>query len=122
MKTAILVVLILLTTITLQAENKKKVYTITINVEAKKANGKSWDIFGGASDIKVVIDRRPYFSRVDCQDTYRCTIEFASLKDKWYIEVYDRDMQSDDLIGKGKGECEAGESCTLGLAKVEISD
>jgi len=120
MKTAVLAVLILLTTITIQAENKKRVYTITTNVEAKKANGKSWDIFGGSPDIKIVVEGKPYYSLVKCKDTYRCTIEFVSTTDKWYIEVYDKDLQSDDLIGKG--ECEAGESCTLGLAKVEISE
>jgi hypothetical protein len=120
MKTAILAGLILLTTTTLQAEEKKKLYSITINVEAKKANGKSWDVFGGSPDIKLVIDGQPLYSMARCRDRYRCTIEFASIKDKWYIEVYDKDLQNDDLIGKG--ECEEGESCDFGLAKVEISE
>lgn len=111
---------LLLTTIEVQATEKPTLRTITIDVAEKKANGKSWDMFGGSPDIKVVIDKQPYYSLAKCRDTYRCTISFTSQKDKWYIEVYDKDLQNDDLIGKG--ECEEGERCSLGLAKVEISD
>ena len=120
MKKIILAGLMLLTMMTLHAESKKKIYSMTINIADKKANGKSWDMFGGPPDIKVVIDGQVYFSAVKCQDTYRCTIEFISTTDKWYIEVYDKDIQNDDLVGKG--DCKVGEEFKLGLATVSISD
>ena len=116
----ILIGLMFFLTITLQAENKKKLYSITIDVEAKKANGKSWDVFGGSPDIKVVIDGETFYSPTKCKDRYRCTMEFTSVKDKWYIEVYDKDLQSDDLIGKG--DCKDGEECKFGLVTISISD
>lgn len=120
MKKMILTGLMLLATMTVEAEVKKKIYSMTINIADKKANGKSWDMFGGSPDIKVLIDGQAYFSALKCQDTYRCSIEFISTNDKWYIEVYDRDIQNDDLVGKG--DCKLGEECKLGLATVGISN
>ena len=120
MKTMILAGLITLATMTVEAEVKKKIYSMTIDIAGKKANGKSWDMFGGSPDIKVLIDGEAYFSVLKCQDTYRCSIEFISTDDKWYIEVYDRDIQNDDLVAKG--DCKVREECKLGLATVSITD
>ena len=91
-----------------------------IDVAPKKENGKNWDLMGGSPDIKVLVDKQPLGLSQSCQNTYRCNYNFTSKNDKWYIEIYDSDIDSDDLIGKG--DCEEGEECLLGLAKVEISD
>jgi len=118
-----LTIMLLFTNIALQAtelENKEKLYSVVIDVEAQKTNGKNWDIFGGSPDIKIVINGQSYFSPTKCKDRYRCSIEFSSTKNKWYIEVYDKDMKNDDLIGKG--DCKVGKNCNLGLAKVKITE
>ena len=98
--------------------SKPNIYTINIDVASKKTNGNDWDIMGGSPDIKVMIDKHPLPFLPSCRDTYRCSLNFTSLKEKWYIEVYDMDIDSDDLIGKG--DCEEGEDCDFGLAKVLI--
>lgn len=99
---------------------KAELYTINIDVAPKKANGTEWDIMGGSPDIKVLVDKHPLYISPSCRDTYRCSLNFTSKQDKWYIEVYDMDIDSDDLIGKG--DCEEGEDCDFGLAKVRIED
>jgi hypothetical protein len=100
--------------------SKPDVYTMQIDVASKKANGEDWDMMGNAPDIQVSVDKYPLSLQKSCHDTYRCKQGFSSRKDRWYIEVYDKDLGSDDLIGKG--DCEEGEECNLGLAKVLISD
>ena len=95
-------------------------YKASIDVKPSKANGKSWDISGGAPDIYVRIDGKKLALKKECRDSYRCeNISFVSNKNKFYIEVYDKDIASDDLMGKG--ECRAGATCTLGTATVHIS-
>jgi len=98
--------------------SKADLYTINIDVASKKENGKEWDIMGGSPDIKVLIDKHPLYFLPSCRDTYRCSLNFTSLKDNWYIEIYDMDIDSDDLIAKG--DCEEGEDCDFGLATVRI--
>ena len=101
--------------------SKATLYRMKVDVASHKANNQDWDVMGNAPDIEVHIDNytMPILDR--CRDTYRCTIGFSSLKDKWYIEVYDKDnLSSNDLIGKG--DCKEGEECDLGLVKVLIED
>ena len=100
--------------------NKAELYSIKIDVAPKKANGKEWDLMGGSPDIKVLVDKQPLGLSKSCRDTYRCSYNFTSKQDKWYIEIYDSDIDSDDLIGKG--DCEEGEECELGMATVSVSD
>jgi len=112
--------MIAFTILMLGCSSKAKLYTMKIDVAPKKENGKDWDLMGGSPDIKVVVDKHSLGLPKSCKDTYRCSLNFTSLKDEWYIEVYDMDIDSDDLIGKG--DCEEGEECKLGMAVVSISD
>jgi predicted small lipoprotein YifL len=100
--------------------SKSTLYNMQIDVASKKENKQDWDIVGNAPDIQVFIDKHPMPIVEGCKNTYRCKIAFSSVKDKWYIEVYDKDLSSDDLIAKG--DCEEGEECDLGLAKVLIEE
>ena len=96
------------------------VYTIEIDVNSTKANGMSWDFAGGAPDIFIKVDNKFFFTS-KCKNQYRCSIEFVSKeKHSWYFEIYDKDLSSDDLIGKG--ECILGKGCILGSAKVFIGE
>ncbi len=104
----------------LYAEDKAQAYTIEIDVKSTKANGKSWDISGGSPDIAISIDGHRLQFLEKCRDKYRCSIRFFSKSDEWYFEIYDKDIMSDDLIGKGS--CAEGDSCTLGLAKIKIEE
>ena len=100
--------------------SKAQLYKVKVDVASKKENKEDWDMMGNAPDIQIHIDKYPLPIVHQCKDTYRCTLAFRSVKDRWYIEVYDKDLGSDDLIGKG--DCEEGEVCDLGLAKVLIED
>ena len=100
--------------------SKADLYNMRIDVASKKEAGRDWDIMGGSPDIKVIVDKRPLPLSPSCVDTYRCNYSFSSVRDKWYIEVYDGDIDSDDLIGKG--DCEEGEECNFGFAKILIED
>ena len=102
----------------LQAEEKTEAYTVEIDVRNSKSDGKPWDISGGSPDITITIDGERLKFREKCRDKYRCSIRFFSTSDKWYFEIYDKDIMSNDLIGKG--DCSADSSCTLGLAKIKI--
>jgi hypothetical protein len=100
--------------------SKAELYTMTIDVTPKKELGMDWDIMGGSPDIKVIVDKHPLYQPMSCRDTYRCSLNFTSKEDEWYIEIYDSDIDSDDLIGKG--DCEEGDECSLGFAKIKILD
>ena len=102
----------------LHAEEKIQAYTIEIDVKNSKLDGKPWYISGGSPDITITIDGKRLRFREKCRDKYRCSIRFFSTNDEWYFEIYDKDIISDDLIGKG--DCSADSSCTLGLAKIKI--
>ena len=108
------------TILTVGCSSKAKLYNIKIDVDSSKINGKEWDLMGGSPDIKVLLDKEPLTLSQSCIDTYRCSYNFTSKEDEWYIEIYDSDIDSDDLIGKG--DCEEGEECKLGLATVTISN
>lgn len=112
--------LAILFVLTTGCSNKANLYTISIDVAPKKESGQAWDIMGGSPDIKIIVDKQALHIDPTCRDTYRCKYNFTSTKDEWYIEIYDSDMDSDDLIGKG--DCEEGEECNLGLARVEVLD
>ena len=114
-------IVILITTFALfmvGCSSKATLYRMKIDVASKKENKQDWDIMGNAPDIQVNIDRYPLPIVEECKDSYRCAISFSSIKDSWYIEIYDKDLGSNDLIAKG--DCEEGEECDLGLAKVLI--
>ena len=96
------------------------IYRIQIDVASTKANGEDWDMMGNAPDIQLFVDKHPLSLLNSCQDTYRCNLGFSSVKDRWYIEVYDKDLGSNDLIGKG--DCQEGETCDLGQAKILIEE
>ncbi len=104
----------------LGCSNKAEIYNMIIDVAPKKSNGKEWDLMGGSPDIKVLVDKQPIGVSKSCRDTYRCSYNFTSKSDKWYIEIYDSDIDNDDLIGKG--DCQEGEECKLGMATITISD
>ena len=92
-------------------------YVADIEVDPTKPNGKSWDIAGGAPDIRLRIEGKFMPMREACRDSYRCTTSvFVTRKERIYIEVYDQDAWANDLIGKG--ECTIGNVCKVGAAKV----
>jgi len=97
-------------------------YEMSVEVEATKPSGHSWDIAGGAPDIRVKIDGMELTFLERCRDTYKCTTTYfnATNKQQFYIEVYDRDAAADDLIGKG--ECRVGQVCKLGSSVVRVSE
>lgn len=114
----IIMLLGILSLVVLQAEEKAEAYTVEIDVKNSKADGKPWDVSGGSPDITITIDGEELKFREKCRDKYRCSMRFFSTSDKWYFEIYDKDIMSSDLIGKG--DCSADSSCTLGLAKIKI--
>jgi hypothetical protein len=50
----------------------------------------------------------------------KCIIQFESSDNSWYVEVYDKDLISSDIIGSGT--CNINETCEIGLAKVLIKE
>lgn len=96
-------------------------YTVVIDVNSTKVNGLSWDFVGGSPDIFIKVDNREVKFNSKCKNQYRCSITFISEeKSYWYFEVYDKDVNSDDLIGKG--ECLINKECQLGQASLFIRD
>jgi hypothetical protein len=94
-------------------------YHASIEVAPAKVNGKNWDISGGAPDIILRLDGKTVAFNSDCQDTYKCTTNtFSTNKKILYIEIYDRDIAVNDLIGKG--ECRVDSPCQIGQAIVKI--
>ena len=97
----------------------KYFYVMQIDVEDKKENGKPWDIAGNAPDIKVYINGELPQVIVPCKNSYRCKLLFISQRSFWYLEIYDKDVLADDLIGKGN--CSIYKSkCRLGRSVVHI--
>lgn len=92
-------------------------YVVDIEVDPTKPNGKSWDVAGGAPDIRLRIEGKLLPMREACRDSYRCTTSaFVTQKERVYIEVYDQDVWANDLIGKG--ECTIDNVCKVGAAKI----
>jgi len=113
-------IILLLTTMLVLIE-AKETYSLTIKAEPAKTNGKAWDIGGGAPDIFVKIDGIFVDFDRSCKNTYKCTINFTVTKGtSWYFEIYDKDLQNNDLIAKGN--CSLGKECSLGGAKIEIEE
>ena len=94
-------------------------YSIVIDVQNLKANGKNWDPFGNAPDIFLKIDGVSITIFENCKNEYRCVMEFDSDVEEWYIEVYDKDKMASDIIGRGN--CAAGETCEFGQVKMRIT-
>ncbi len=94
------------------------IYDMEVNIKSTKANGKPWDVAGGSPDLKVSVDGEFLAINNNCRNKYRCTVSFISSKVSWYFEIYDRDIASDDLIGKGS--CGVNRQCRLGSSDVMI--
>lgn len=94
-------------------------FMMTIEVAPKKPSGTSWDLAGGAPDIRLRVDGRDLVFAPQCRDTYRCTV-YLPVKQTGetthYFEVYDKDLYADDLIGKGECLVRDGLRCRLGEA------
>lgn len=97
---------------------KAEIYTAYVDIQDRKANGKSWDTAGGAPDIFFTIngEKIPYDKR--CKNSYRCEVAFSSDATSWYFEIYDKDFRNHDLIGKG--DCSIDSNCTLGSLNLRI--
>ena len=93
-------------------------YMAQINVEPSKGNGKAWDIGGGSPDILLKLNKEEVNFSKNCKNSYRCVMEFESTGDSWYVEVYDKDIKTDDIIGAGT--CKVDEPCKIGQATVII--
>ena len=101
-------------------EENDKSYIATISVKSKKIDGKSWDIRGGYPDILLKLNREKSYFDKSCKDKYKCIIQFESSDNSWYVEVYDKDLVSNDIIGNGT--CKVNKTCEIGLAKVFIKE
>jgi len=101
-------------------KNSNQLYIATVSVKSKKIDGKTWDIRGGYPDILLKVDRKKINFNKSCKNTYKCKIQFESNSNSWYIELYDKDLISSDIIGNGT--CKINESCEIGLAKVFITE
>lgn len=96
-------------------------YVANIEVAPVKKGGKSWDVAGGAPDVLLKVEGTFVPFRDVCQDSYRCkTNAFETKKKVLYVEVYDRDVAANDLIGKGT--CRIGERCRVGEATVKFEE
>jgi len=119
MKKMILLLVVLLSLI----EAKERIlntYTITIEADATKADGKSWDISGGAPDLLIKVDGVYLDFEKKCKDSYGCSVDFTVENEtSWYFEIYDKDFASNDLIAKGN--CSVGKECNFNGAKISIS-
>jgi hypothetical protein len=95
-------------------------YSITLEADATKANGKTWDINGGAPDILIKVDGVFLDFEKTCKNSYGCSVDFTVENEiSWYFEIYDKDFTSNDLIAKG--ECSVGKECHFSGAKISIS-
>jgi len=90
-------------------------YSIQITLDLVKANGNSWDAFGGKPDIKIYIDNE---YKGFCKDSFKCRVTHVSSKNALDFKIYDKDVVSDDFVGKGS--CTVNDTCKLGQALVII--
>jgi len=91
-------------------------YSIKVTLESLKANGNNWDAFGGNPDIEVYIGGK--YQKL-CKDSFSCTLQYASTQNTLDFKIYDKDISSDDFVGKGL--CHVNDTCQLGQALVEIN-
>lgn len=95
-------------------------YTLTIEADATKTDGKAWDIQGGAPDLFIKIDGVFLDFDKKCKNSYRCSVEFTVENEtSWYFEIYDKDFASNDFIAKG--DCSVGKECHFSGARISIS-
>jgi len=120
MKKVILLLMVLLN-LSQAKERIINTYTLSIEVEATKVNGKAWDVAGGAPDLLIKLNGTFLNFNKKCKNSYGCKLEFTFVNETlWYFEIYDKDLVSNDLIGKGN--CSVGKVCILGGATIKISD
>ena len=118
MKKTVLALMVLLN-LTQAQEHVINTYTLTVETDSTKVDGKSWDILGGAPDILIKVNGVYLNFDKKCKDSYRCNVEFTTEnKTSWYFEIYDKDFDNNDLIAKG--ECSVGKECRLKGATITI--
>ncbi|MCK5145503.1 hypothetical protein KAR48_02040 [bacterium] len=97
---------------------------ITVQVEQTKANGRKWDGWGGAPDIQVKIssDELGTMSSSEASNTYNSTVTFdiGECRGELKIEIWDIDINTHDLIGKGRIKTNVSKSYQIGQAKVKV--
>jgi len=92
-------------------------YTLNVILNDTKSDGTSWDGFGGAPDIRIVIDDIVHDGK--CQDSFQCNFQFSSNKTQWNVRVVDQDIYEHDNVGVGL--CHIGVN-TIGQAIVDITE
>ena len=118
MKKTILALMVLLS-LTQAKERILNTYSIKVEANATKANGKAWDVNGGAPDLLIKVDGVFLDFDKKCKNSYGCSVEFTVEQEtEWYFEIYDKDFASNDLIAKGN--CSVGKECNLTGAKITI--
>lgn len=97
----------------------KDAYVLDILVDPKKITDKDWDFNNGAPDILVSIDG---IKRFKCKNRLQCQVVFRSSSPNptFKVEVYDKDLQIDDLIGSEA--CIVNIPCKVGSSEVEIRE
>ena len=84
-------------------------FTLRVTVDQTKSNGTTWDMLGGAPDIRILIDGIVHDGK--CQDSFKCDFQFSSTKSQWVIKVVDQDISLHDTIGEKK--------CSIGVNVLE---
>ncbi len=110
----------------LSATANSTCFDVSVTVNERNPDDKSWDANGGLPDVKVCFqDDWGYRCKVKgekkafCGDTLTCNlglVYFSGSSTK--IEITDVDIRNDDPIATKT--CTIGESCNLGNAKVEF--
>lgn len=88
---------------------KKTIRVGSVTVYSTKSNGKAWDAFNGAPDLIVQIKEKKFLGASKFtskkQDTYSATFNDDTIRigvgSAIEIIVYDKDVSSDDLVGRG---------------------
>ncbi len=95
----------------------KDAYVLSVVVDPKKPNAKGWDLRNGAPDILVSVDG---IKRFKCKNRFECQVVFKSRSSNssFTIDVYDKDVNLDDLIGSGT--CVLDSLCKVGSSEVTI--
>jgi hypothetical protein len=105
--------------------------SLSVSVAPRSAGGAAWDVANGLPDLAICVttdarrcvpEERPDRARRRglCQDTLRCQVHAPIAADarSLHIEVIDRDVARNDLVGAG--DCAFGGSCRVGRAMVTI--
>ena len=100
-------------------------FMLTVEVAPQNPSGVSWDLAGGAPDIRLRVDGQDLVFAPQCRDTYRCTVYLPVKRpggSTHYFEVYDRDLYADDLVGKGECLVRDGLRCRVGEAVLRFEE